>query len=114
MERPTRVKAGAVWYEVVWGDEAFYRTADQSPGQCDFRLQRITVMDGLTPERTACVFAHEVVHAVMHSECWRDSQKDSYTEENVCDIAGYSMVRFWQDNPQVFDWWIGLVKGGER
>jgi hypothetical protein len=113
-DRPTRVKCGPLWYAVKWQGEEWDRTNGEHPGMCDNKLQIISVHEHMAPEKTACTFAHEVAHAIMFAGCWRNTAMDSYTEEMVCDVASYTMVQFWQENPDVFDWWIRLIEGAKK
>jgi len=109
MERPTEVRIGPLTYEVRWEGDEWERSA-RCLAQTDPRLQIIRMPSNLKPDHMACAFIHEITHGLFYP-CELGGEK--ITEEMACDIAGYMLVDFWRDNPDVFDWYIGLVKGGE-
>jgi hypothetical protein len=105
MDRPTKVRIGPLDYEVRWESSSWRRSAD-AVAQCDNEFQIITIYADITPSQLPCSFVHEVAHGLLYAA---RMQKD-IDEEDVCDTAGYLLTDFWRSNPDVFKWWIGLVK----
>jgi hypothetical protein len=104
--RPDKVKVGPLDYKVVW-EPVDWEIGQNLFGQCEPDTCRIHISSRCSGYRLACIFAHEVAHALAADDgCYNKADG-----EQVANIASYSMVQFWRDNPDVFDWWIGLIKG---
>ncbi len=106
MERPTRVKVGPLWYSVEWKDE-LWEAQENAFGACDRCKQAIKMALSLRPDRMACTFMHEVLHALIVSNGEHSTDRN---DEQIADL-GYKIIQFWQDNPEAFEWWSGLIKG---
>lgn len=109
--RPTSVRVGPIEYDIIWFDEAEKRAINYAIGQFDGHLGIIRIADCLKPKQLACVFVHEVLHAIhwwMHSTT---DDEQSVSEETSCNAAGYGLTDVWLDNPEVFEWWRGLLRG---
>lgn len=106
MNRPDKVRVGAAEIEVIWEDNAWFRSANAT-AQFDPIKQTIRVYDEGCPGVIACRFAHEIAHAIIwYHEFAADG---SLTEERAADLASYGMADFWKSNPEVFKWWCGLL-----
>jgi Zn-dependent peptidase ImmA (M78 family) len=104
--RPTKVKIGELTYSVVWEGDAWFRTVNAN-AQWDGLSQIIHVWENVHPDKLACVFAHEIGHALaFHHSVNSDNLM---TEERAADIASYGMVMVWRDNPDAFKWWSSLL-----
>ncbi len=109
LNRPERVKIGPLWFDVVW-DTAAAADIGKRWGGLNAHHQTLFVQDDLTAERTASVFMHEVLHALF---CSIQPQREQHGEEEAVYYGSYAVVQFWQDNPEAFEWWCGLVKGDQ-
>jgi hypothetical protein len=106
MNRPTKLKVGPLDYTLIW-ESVDWEVGAQRFGECSPNICEIRITERCSGYRLACIFAHEVAHALASMDgCYE--QADA---EEIADVASYSMVAFWRDNPDAFDWWISLVKG---
>ena len=106
-KRPDKVRVGCVWFDILWKDDRWERSSN-SIAQCDSKCHTLTFGNCATGTHLAASFAHELFHAAAYVISRND---DSIKCEDAADIAGYQFVDVWIDNPEVFDWWISLVKG---
>jgi hypothetical protein len=104
---PKKVRIGPLDYEVRWEDEPWRRTARGIAAE-DELYQILHLPSCVPPTGIACLFLHEVMHSIL----WTDGNRTTLDQEQVCDCVGYHLTDFWRDNPEAFEWWIGLVKGG--
>ncbi|MFA5376436.1 MAG: hypothetical protein WC455_11890 [Dehalococcoidia bacterium] len=100
-----KVKIFADDYNVIW-ENADWEIGQKLFGQCVPDTCEIHITTRISGYKLACVFLHEVAHALA---AW-DGCYSSADGEQVANLASYDMVNFWRDNPEVFDWWIGIVK----
>jgi hypothetical protein len=101
-----KVKVYGLDYDVVW-EPLEWEIGQHLFGQCEPDVCKIHISERCEGYRLACVFAHEVCHALA---AW----VGCYTEadcEQVANIGSYDTVAFWRDNPEAFEWWISLIKG---
>jgi hypothetical protein len=111
VNRPDKIRVGPIEYDIEWYGEADKRALNYAIGQFDGHMGIIRIAECLKPKHMACVFVHEVVHAV---HWWIHSTTDddqNVSEETSCNAAGYGLTDVWLDNPEVFAWWCSLVKG---
>ena len=109
VRRPERVKIGPLWFDIVWVAGRYEIVRGENViGQIDWTEKRIRLLDGLSAAETACNFMHEAMHGILEAVL---HAKQSYPPEEIADYGSYGVVQFWQDNPEAFDWWIGLVRG---
>jgi hypothetical protein len=109
MNRPEKVRVGAVDFDVLWCDNAWFRSANAC-AQFDAMEQTIRVYENGSPSMLACRFAHEVAHAVI----WYNGNDggDTVTMEQAADAAGYQLTDFWRSNPDAFAWYAECIMGG--
>jgi hypothetical protein len=100
------MRIGALDYVVLW-EPVDWEIGQRLFGQCVPDSCEIHISERCVGHRLACVFAHEVAHAMA---AWEGCYDKADCEE-IAYLASYSMVMFWRDNPEAFDWWISLVKG---
>jgi len=103
--RPDRVKIGPLVYTIEWKGQDWEDT-NRLLGQCVPSFQVIRLSERLQPDRMACVFIHEIYHALAdHMQCF-----NKITPEQSASVAGDGMTMFWIDNPDAFDWYSGLIE----
>ncbi len=106
MSRPERVRVGAYYYDIIWRDNKWSELCDYQ-GKCSPRDRVIEINGEMPADCIACTFAHEVSHALE----WHYKRWDDVDSEVAATINGEGMVMFWRDNPEVFEWWVAIVKG---
>ncbi len=106
MTKPTSIRILGLDYKITYKGEEWQRSA-KSLAQCDTKLGTITLPDDASNDRLACAFVHEIMHAILYVPEWDRDLK----EEEVCNAAGYFLTAVWRDNPEVFEWWSGLITG---
>jgi hypothetical protein len=109
MNRPTKVKVGALDYEIRWHDKDWHDSTN-CRGEIVFPQQRINLADDLPPQELASTFLHEVIHAILqHYDRAGDNRDIPISRENVCEYCSYGIQMVWRDNPEAFEWWQGLI-----
>lgn len=112
MDRPTKIVVGPLTFSIIW-DSASTIPDTKQYGHVSFTAQELHLCEGVKPDRIACTFAHEVAHLAYWylGEKVRKTDDEQDIEEDICDLASYSMITVWRQNPQVFNWWVSLVRG---
>jgi len=107
MPRPTQIRIGATKYQIRWENDEWSRSANTT-AQIDYTcaIIRVSSRPEIRGARLAALFLHEVVHGLVE----HTGLHDDLTEERACDMASYGVVDVWLDNPDVFNWWAGLIK----
>jgi len=103
-ERPVSVKIGPYTYEIREIDDAQRRFGYD--GHLNHDALIIHFHDHSDPVYTAEVFIHEILHAIHHHFC----MKDSTPEEMFAENTALGLVMVWKDNPDVFKWWTSLLE----
>jgi len=111
MTRPTRIRIGALDYEIRWKDTVDCALTE-SHGDCLSDEQIICVKAADKPDRMACTFGHEIAHAI-HCHFYPGIH-DGFNNEHLAHVCGEGLVMVWRDNPEVFRWWVSLVEGGDH
>lgn len=106
MKRPTEIQILNLKFKIQW------LTAKQSGdlkeyGACDREKAAIRISRVLTPEMTATVFLHEVIHAIQFC---LDMNPSAVDEEEVAERVSVGLVSVCQQNPNVLKWWNRLLK----
>jgi hypothetical protein len=106
MNRPTKIKVYGLDYDVIW-EPVDWEIGQRLFGQCEPDTLKIHISERCAGYRLACVFAHEVAHALA---AWVGCYEHAEGEQ-LANLASYDMVAFWRDNPETFSWWVSLVIG---
>lgn len=77
---------------------------------CDTTLLVIRIYADMPPTRLAACFLHELIHA-LHAASPLANRHTDIEEEQMADLCSLGLVAFWRDNPSIFSWWSGLIKG---
>lgn len=102
------VKIGAMRYEVRALDAS--EASDECRwGDCNHRLGRIRIVEGLPPQKWAATVLHELLHAVFH-DIGIDWSPDD--EERMVERLTPRIAAFLADNPEQVGVLVAVL-GGE-
>lgn len=108
--KPTKIRIGALDYKIIYEPDD-WEPRNRLFGQIEPDYQIIHISDRIEGSRLICVFMHEVAHGFAALREIYDGCKGG---EEIANLASYDLVMFFKDNPNVFDWYIKLVKGAEE
>lgn len=106
MTRPKSVRIGPLTYDIRWVEQIDSDLANVH-GKCWPDRQVILLNRDAPPDRIATSFMHEIGHAM--TDLWNCYTK--ITPEQACDVVGDGIAMFAQDNPEAWEWWLGLIAG---
>lgn len=96
---PQAVRVGGYWFvvELMSQHDA---EGNREFGHCNLIGQRIRLQPGMTPQKLANTFLHEVLHAIH----WVHGLDNQSSEEDFTGLTANGLCAFWQDNGGYWDW----------
>lgn len=106
---PKSVRVGCYEFMVSVGSYEDHEM-ERSFGHANLLRQTISVRPGMSSQKLANTFIHEVIHAIH----WvyglmRSGEELQPTEEEYTTLTANGLCAFWQDNPQAAAWWQQLL-----
>ena len=101
------VRVAAITFSIEEIGDTWERSAN-AVAQSDPKTGVIRVNPDHQADKLACEFVHEVFHCLS----WFFEYEDHNSKigiEAAANCAGYGLAMFWQDNPEAFKWWLGLM-----
>ena len=111
VERPTVVKIGHLDYAVKWMNSDWALKTERN-GEISYIEEEIRILDGMSPQSTACTFLHEIIHGLTSH--YDRTGTEPIERETVSEWIGAGLVMFWRDNPDAFAWWSSLLTEVDR
>lgn len=96
-ELPSEIQVGPFPYKVAPLDHTI-ATNLGFLGECNRTTDTIRISDGMSPQRTAAVFLHEIFHALYEAH---GLLNENFDEERIVDSLSYAFAQFVKDNPGV-------------
>lgn len=107
MDRPTKLRVGAMTYGIKWDSPG---VADTLFGECCFQKNMLSIDPDVAPSRMASTFIHEVAHAGWDAMGYGNDKESTYNHEAVATFNGLFWPMFWRDNPEALKWWLSLIE----
>lgn len=90
MKIPTKIKVGAINYQVELVSYLPTEDGGQKWGECDYQTSVIKIWDKLSVEKQEQTFIHELTHAIAH-EASIDNQDEDIV--NRFALVAYMVIR---------------------
>lgn len=111
---PTAVRIGCYIFRIEVAEFEDHE-AEGSFGHMNPLSQKIRLRPGMTAQKLANTFIHEVLHGISwfqsigHFSLVGDVNSRDVEEEYVTKMAN-GLCAFWQDNPEATLWWQKLIR----
>lgn len=109
MFRPTSCKLFHYTYQITWKNDEYSRLR-RYQAEIDHNLQTIWINGDMPEPLVITSLLHEIAHAIYF--LWYGA--DASNEEHVAIATSEGLTIFFQQNPEIFNWYSEMVTGEKR